>query len=72
MWDLVYDHRFTLEKLNYLNILQIRTSQDKRPVFQRWKHLKKDVKKVYEDKGRLDFEVSLLYLLVKLSVKFLE
>jgi len=58
MWDLVYDRRFTLEKINYLNLLQIRTSQDKHPVFQRWKHLKTSVKKMYEDKGRVDFEVS--------------
>lgn len=58
MWDLVYDRRLTLEKIRYLNLLRMRTSQDKHPVFQRWKHLKTSVKKTYENKGRLDFEVS--------------
>lgn len=58
MWDLVYDRKFTLEKINYLDLLKIRTSQDKHPVFQRWKHLKTSVRKTYEHKGRLDFEVS--------------
>jgi len=58
MWDLVYDRRFVFEKISYLGLLKIRTSQDKHSVFQRWKHLKTSMKKMYEHKGRLDFEVS--------------
>lgn len=52
MWDLIYDRRFTLEKIKYLKLLKIRTDQDKHPVFQRCKHLKTSVKKHYENKGR--------------------
>jgi len=55
--DLIFDHQFAREKINYLDVLKLHTNQDKHPVFQHWKHLKKGVKKMYERKSRFDFEV---------------